>query len=96
VVILALLAFYLFQLAAALIKYKKISTFHTYIAKVAALLQGCFLIPIFFIKQPVLWLFYPAVIVTLIDIIEETILVFMLPQNRSDVKGLYWVLKERN
>jgi CDP-diacylglycerol--glycerol-3-phosphate 3-phosphatidyltransferase len=79
----------------ALIKYKKISTFHTYTAKIAALLQGAFLIPFFFMKEPVIPLFYAAVIVTLIDLIEETILVFLLPKNRSDVKGVYWVLKER-
>ena len=30
-----------------------------------------------------------------IDLIEESILVFLLPQWETDVKGLYWVMKRK-
>lgn len=93
--IIALLALYVIQLTISLIKYRKISTFHTYAAKVAALLQGAFLIPFFFMKQPIIPLFYAVIVATMIDLIEETILVLLLPKNQSDVKGLFWVLRDR-
>jgi phosphatidylglycerophosphate synthase len=92
-----LLLFFLLilQNVMALIKYRKTSSFHTYLAKLAAVLQGCFLILMFFLPEPVYPLFYSAVIVTLLDLIEEIILVILLPEWKADVKGLYWVMKNR-
>jgi phosphatidylglycerophosphate synthase len=83
------------QNAIALFKYHKTSSFHTYLAKLAAVLQGCFLILMFFLPEPVYPLFYSAVTVTLLDLIEEIILVVLLPEWKADVKGLYWVMKSR-
>lgn len=93
--IVVLLAIFLFQLIAGLLRYGKMTSFHTYAAKVAAVLQGCFLILSFFLQSPPLWLFYAAIIITAIDLIEEIILVFMLPKWETDVKGLYWVMRRR-
>jgi CDP-diacylglycerol--glycerol-3-phosphate 3-phosphatidyltransferase len=72
------------------------TSFHTYIAKIAAVLQGIFMIAFFFFPQPVYWLFYLAFIFTAIDLIEEIILVFLIPQFKTDVKGLYWLKKGRS
>jgi hypothetical protein len=55
--------------------------------------QGSFLILAFFLPDPPEVLFYAAVAVTAIDLIEEIILVFMLPKWQVDVKGIYWVLR---
>lgn len=93
--IILLLALFLVQLCLAFIRYGKISSFHTYMAKTAALLQGSFLILLFFIRQPVYVLFYIAFSVTVIDLIEEIILVLLLPEWETNVKGLYWVLKKK-
>jgi cardiolipin synthase len=90
-----LLVLFLFQTILALIKYRKLSGFHTYSAKVSALLQGCFLILIFLLREPVYPLFYLAAILTSIDLIEEVILIFLLPKWEADVKGVYWVLKRK-
>ena len=79
----------------ALIRYRKITSFHTYLAKLAAILQGVFLILSFFLPEPNVYLFYIAAIVTAIELIEETILVTHLPVWKANVKGLYWVLKKR-
>jgi CDP-diacylglycerol--glycerol-3-phosphate 3-phosphatidyltransferase len=76
-------------------RYKKMSSFHTYSAKVAAILQGTFLILMFFLKEPPYILFYLASAVTILDLIEEIILVIILPKWTINVKGLYWVLKSR-
>src|SRR5687767_5083768 len=88
-----LLGLYLFQTILAFIKYRKVSNFHTYLAKAAAVFQGVFLILVFFLPEPPLVLFYAAVTITIIDLIEEIILVFLLPEWKVNVKGIYWVLK---
>jgi len=95
VIMCVLLGLYLFQNAAAIIKYRKISSFHTYSAKTAAILQGVFLILVFFLPDPYYPLFYAAILATAIDLIEETILIFLLPKWEVNVKGLYWVLRKK-
>jgi CDP-diacylglycerol--glycerol-3-phosphate 3-phosphatidyltransferase len=88
--------FFILQTVFALIRYGRITSFHTYLAKIAALLQAVFLLLVFFTAEPNLVLFYTAVVVTITELIEETILVYLLPKWRANVKGLYWVLKNKN
>ncbi len=80
----------------ALVRYHKISSFHTYSAKAAAILQGAFLILIFFLPHPNYFLFYAASVVTALDLAEEIILVLILPKWEANVKGIYWVLKRKS
>ncbi len=91
---LLLLGIFLIQLIAALIRYHKFTSFHTILAKCAMILQGCFLILIFFLPEPPMWLFYGAVVVTALQLAEEIILILMLPKWQTDIKGIYWVLKK--
>ncbi len=77
----------------ALLRYRKISSFHTYSAKTAAVAQGCFLILLFILPAPLLPLFYLAALLSAVDLLEEIILVMLLPDFKTDVKGIYWVLK---
>ena len=95
ILILVVIVLFLIQLTLALVKYRKITTFHTYSAKVAAILQGSFLILFFFLPEPLYPLFYAALFVTALDIIEEITLVILLPQPKANVKGLYWVVKKQ-
>jgi cardiolipin synthase len=90
-----LLGLFILQVALALIRYRKITSFHTWSAKVAAVVQGSFLILVFFLPQPPLLLFYAAVAATAVDLIEEIILVLLLPEWQVDVKGIYWAMKEK-
>jgi CDP-diacylglycerol--glycerol-3-phosphate 3-phosphatidyltransferase len=90
-----LLGLFVVQISYALIRYGKFSSFHTWSAKLAVMFQGSFLILAFFLPEPPEALFYAAVVVTAIDLIEEIILVFMLPKWQVDVKGIYWVLREK-
>jgi CDP-diacylglycerol--glycerol-3-phosphate 3-phosphatidyltransferase len=90
-----LLSLFLIQTVYALIRYGKITSFHTWLAKTAALLQGVFLLLVFFTDEPPLLLFYAAAIITLLELTEEIILVYLLPQWETNVKGLYWVLKNK-
>jgi phosphatidylglycerophosphate synthase len=93
VIIIFLLVLFIVQITYALTKYGKITLFHTYAAKLSAILQGTFLILLFFLPEPLYILFYLAAIVTTYDLIEEIILVFVLPEPKENVKGLYWVMK---
>lgn len=88
-----LLVLFLIQVIYAFIRYRKMTGFHTWLAKTAALLQGIFLLLVFFTDQPFMPLFYAAAIITMLQLIEEIILVHLLPQWQANVKGLYWVLK---
>jgi cardiolipin synthase len=96
-IVLFILLFFLFVVQAiySLIRYRKMSGFHTYTAKVAAILQGIFLMLFFFMNKPIMLLFYTAAIATIVDLIEEIILVSLLPHWKANVKGLYQVLKKR-
>ena len=97
IVLLSLLfILYLFQLIAALVRYGKQTGFHTYTAKIAAVLQGIFLILLFFFPEPFCLLFYVTVFFTALDLVEEIILVFMLPQWQADIKGLFWIMKAKH
>ncbi len=83
---------FVIQATLAIRKYGKMSNFHTYLAKLSAILQGVFLILLFFLDRPNYFLFYATMIVTALQLIEEIILVFLLPQFKTDVKGVYWVM----
>lgn len=93
---LILLALYLLQNTLAFLKYQRATSFHTYLAKIAAVCQGVFLIVFFFLPQPVYWLFYTTLIFTGADLIEEILLIWLLPHYRVNVKGLYWLKKEKS
>lgn len=96
-VFIILLILFLVQVVYAFIRYKKMTGFHTYLAKSAALLQGVFLLfTLFFTNEPNIYLFYTAAIITMLQLAEEIILVGLLPQWQTNVKGLYWVIKKNH
>lgn len=90
-----LLLLFLAQTTYAFIRYGKMTNFHTWLAKTAALLQGVFLLLAFFTDKPNPALFYAAAIITILELIEEIILVNLLPNWETNVKGIYWVLKKK-
>jgi len=87
---------FILQMIMALARYNRLTSFHTYGAKLAALLQGTFLILLFFLPEPVYFLFYLAILVTGLELLEEILLIRLLPVWKADVKGLYWVLKGKH
>lgn len=93
--VVVLLILFAIQVIAAFWRYRKMTSFHTLLAKIAAVLQGIFLITAFFLPEPSRLLFYLAVVFTALDLLEEIVMILLLPDWRADVKGLYWVLKER-
>ena len=95
VIFIILFSLFLIQIIYAFIRYGKMTNFHTYFAKTAALLQGVFLLLVFFTDDPIKPLFYAAAIVTMLELIEETILIMVLLEWKANVKGLYWVVKRK-
>lgn len=93
--LLILFCIFIFHLIWALKRYGRQTSFHTYGAKLAALLQGVFLILLFFLPHPPYPLFYLALVITGAELIEEMILIRVLPQWETNVRGLYWVLKRK-
>ena len=92
--IIGLFILYGVQMLIAFIKYGKATAFHTYAAKASAVLQATFILWALFF-DPVYWLFYVVVIVGVIETAEEISLIFMHKHWVSDVKGVFWTLKER-
>jgi len=91
--ILVVLILFLTQLIFAWARYKRTTSFHTYLAKVSAVFQGIFLILSFFLPAPPVFLFHLAMVLTALDLIEETAMVLFLPKWQADIKGIYWALK---
>lgn len=73
---------YMLQLLMAYLRYGMPSSFHTYLAKLSAIIQATFMIWLFFIGVDI-WLFYVAVAFSIIETIEEIILILILPKWES-------------
>lgn len=77
-----------------LIKFGKIQSFHLWSIKFGGYLQGIFFILLFFVGYRPIY-FYLMVNISLLAFIESLTIQMIIPQMRSNVKGLYWVLRER-
>ncbi len=85
---------YFVQMILAFLKYGKATAFHTYLAKLSAVLQGVFIIwSLFF--HPVNGFFYVMIAFSLLETIEEITLIFMYDNWAPDVKGIYWAYKDK-
>jgi phosphatidylglycerophosphate synthase len=96
IILVGLLALLGVQMMAALVAYKKVTSFHTYLAKTAAVAQAIFFMMIFFEFGPIRFSFYAASLITALQLLEEIILVILLPEWKADVKGLYWALRSKS
>jgi CDP-diacylglycerol--glycerol-3-phosphate 3-phosphatidyltransferase len=78
----------------ALLRYGRLASFHTYLAKATAYVLGFFLATLFLFGF-VPWLFVAAIALSVLGSVEELALIWYLPRWRADVRGLWWVLRER-
>lgn len=94
--IIILIAFipYIIQMGIAYKKYGKATAFHTYLAKLSAMAQGLFILWVLFFG-PNYWLFYTMIVLGLLETIEEITLIFMYDEWASDIKGVYWAIKDK-
>ncbi len=94
--LLILIAFlpYIIQMVIAFKKYGKATAFHTYLAKLSALIQGVFILWFLFFGE-VYWLFYMMIGIGILETIEEITLIYMYENWVDGVKGIYWALKDK-
>jgi len=91
----AFVAFFLGANILSLIKFKRTSSFHLYSTKIGGYFQGIFFFLLFvFDFYPLS--FYIAVIWGILSFTEHMIIQLIIPEMRSNQKGLYWVLKNRH
>ena len=88
------IACYVLVTLSPLIKFGKIQSFHLYSIKAGGYLQGIFFILLFFVDYFPIY-FYIMVNVSLLSFVESLCIQLIIPEMRSDVKGLWWILKER-
>lgn len=88
------LTLYLIQMLIAFRKYGKATAFHTYLAKLSAVIQALFILWLLFFG-PVYWLFYVMIVIGIIETIEEILLIFLYPKWVAGVKGYYWAKKDQ-
>ncbi len=85
---------YVVQMIIAYWKYGKATAFHTYFAKFSAIMQSTFILHALFFS-PDCTLFYVMIAVGLLETLEEVALIFMYDVWASDVKGVYWALRDK-
>jgi CDP-diacylglycerol--glycerol-3-phosphate 3-phosphatidyltransferase len=78
----------------SLIKFRKFPTYHLYTTKAGGYIEGGFFICLFTIGFITPW-YYLVVAWAVMGAIECIIINLLIPEMRSDIKGLYWVIKER-
>jgi CDP-diacylglycerol--glycerol-3-phosphate 3-phosphatidyltransferase len=77
------------------VKFKGLIGLHTYMFKLTGYLQGAFIISLFvwgFYLIP----YYICLVWGILACIEEIIIIVILKEPQSNVRGLYWVLKNRS
>jgi cardiolipin synthase (CMP-forming) len=78
----------------SLIKFRKFPSYHLYTTKAGGYIEGIFFICLFSIGFITPY-YYLVVAWAIMGAIECIIINLMIPEMRSDIKGLYWVIKDR-
>lgn len=95
ILILIPLGLYFLQMLAAWWRYGRVSSFHTYTAKVSAFVQGVFVLWLLFFG-PVYWLFYTMIALSVLETVEELILIYLFREWQSDVKGVLFLARSES
>jgi cardiolipin synthase (CMP-forming) len=78
----------------AFARFRSFPSLHLYTSKIGGYLQGFFFFSLFVIGFHPLF-YYIMIIEGIISFIEQAIIVSIVPELKTNVKGLYWVLKEK-
>jgi cardiolipin synthase len=76
-------------------KFGKFPSQHLYSAKIAGYIQGFFFFVLFVFGFNAIF-YYIIIIWGILSFIEQTAIVIISSESKSNVKGLYWVLKAKN
>ena len=90
----AVIASWALEDCAALWRYRRLSSFHTYLSKIAGYVLGLY-VGVLFVFGHSSGCCMLASGLSVAGNIEEFALLTLLPQWRTDVRGVWWVLAER-
>lgn len=88
-----LLTFDLVPLAVCLARFGRPTSLHLYSSKATGYLQGIFLATYALVGYQA-WYFYAMITFSLAAYTEALVVLLVLPRLRSNVRGLYWVLRD--
>jgi CDP-diacylglycerol--glycerol-3-phosphate 3-phosphatidyltransferase len=86
----AVIACWLLESVLAWLRYRRLSSFHTRLSKLAGVLLSVYVVTLF-VWGHSLPLLVIAAAVSILASLEEMVLLALLPQWRSDVPGVYWL-----
>lgn len=88
------IGFLLLTIILSLYKFGKFPSFHLYTTKIGGYIQGLFFISLFTVgfNAP---FYYFAICWGIMGAIEHIAIQLLIPEMRSNVKGIYWILKEK-
>lgn len=94
--VLIVVSLYLAEAVIAIFRYGRISSFHTFLVRLAATALGIFVLSLFFWRY-VDWIFYPAIGLGVLAYSEELLILMLLAEWTPDVGGLYraWMIAKR-
>jgi CDP-diacylglycerol--glycerol-3-phosphate 3-phosphatidyltransferase len=94
IVFVLVIGFWVLQHIVSLLRYRKLTSFHTYVVRISAYALGIFVMSMFLWGvQP--WLLYLAAGLSIAGSIEELIIIALLPEWTANVRGLYFVIRQR-
>ena len=79
----------------ALIKFKRFPSFHLYSSKTAGYMQGIFFF-VWFVFGFNVVMYYFVLLFGILTFIEQIFIVLISSELKSNVKGLYWILKNKH
>lgn len=92
--LIAFAALYLLSFLVTYAKFGRICGLHLYSFKLTGYVQGIFMVLLFSVGC-IDWLFYVMTFLGCWANIEEIIIFLLLKEPKSNVKGLYWVIKDK-
>src|SRR5579863_7906128 len=82
-------ALFLIHTLAAVGRYGRLTSFHTWMAKASAVAQAIFFLILFFSASPPYVIFYVAVILTMLDLLEKIAMILSLDEWETDIRGWF-------
>lgn len=77
----------------SLIRFKRTTSLHLYSSKILGYIQGIFIFALFNWGVPN-WFFYSMIVCSFFAYTESLIIVLFIPALRSNVRGIYFMIKE--
>lgn len=75
-------------------RFKVFPSLHLYSSKVGGYMQGVFFFVLFVYGFNVIF-YYFVILFGILTFVEQIVILLIIPESKSNLKGLYWVLKDK-